>query len=300
MNLARVDLNLLVALDVLLDECHVTRAAERMGLSQPGMSNMLARLRELVDDPILVRTGDGMRPTPRALELVGPVREALRGIEGALSPSGFDPATADMMLRVSASDYVEFVLLPDLVERLSAEAPGIQLMIRPQEPVTPTEMLYRGEVDLAIGFQPGEVRNCHQQALFEESFGCIVRADHPRVVDGRIDLDTYVELPHILMTMRGDRTSFIDVILDRYGKKRHIGIYVPHFLVIPPLLTRGDYIVTLTRRVVDSFTGGQLQAVEPPFDMPRFTITQFWHERTHHDPAHRWLRGVVAEVAAGL
>lgn len=296
-NLQNVDLNLLVCLDALLEEGSVTRAARRVGLSQPAMSNALGRLRRTIGDPLLVRSSQGMVPTPRALELAGPVREALSTIEKALSETGvFEPATARRRFAVATNDYSEMVLLPRLAGKVSVEAPGVDLSVQVLGEL-PQRALESGDCDLAIGVFRDVPGGFYQQALFRDRFVCAVRKGHPMVGD-TLDVDTYVALQHVLISSGSRGPGVVDMALDRIGKERRVALRVPHFVVAPLVLSQTDYVLTLASRVARAFADAlQLRLFPPPVELPEFTIRQVWHQRFQHDPAHKWLREAIASIA---
>lgn len=299
-NLHAIDLNLLIAFDALLEEGSVTKAAQRVGLSQPAMSNALRRLRKAIGDELLVRTKAGMVPTPRALELAGPVRDALTTLSRALEDHGrFDPATAERRFTLAANDYAEMVLLPALAQMLAQRAPGVDLRVRILGDL-PGSALESGEIDLAVGaFQdmPGSFR---QQGLFRDRFVCVVRPDHPDI-QGSLSLDQYTRHPHVLIAPRARGQGVVDHVLAQRGLKRRVAVSVPHFSVAPMLVAQTDHVLTLASRVACAFGAALgLQLLEPPVQLPQFTIRQVWHQRFQQDPAHVWLRGCLAEIAQSI
>jgi DNA-binding transcriptional LysR family regulator len=297
MDIRGLNLNLLVVLDALLAERHVSRAARRLGLSQPAVSNALAQLRGLLGDPLFVRGHAGMVPTPRALALAAPLRAALAGLEEALGQPGFEPATAQLTFVIAASDFVEFVLIPRLLARLSREAPGVKLQLPswPHTRVPPG--LDSGEIDLTIGFFGSLPAGHHQGPLFPDGFACVVRKDHPRV-GKKLTLETYLSLQHVLVTTETAGPGVVDLALEKLGKSRTVGLRLSHFLMVPPIIAATDFVAALSDRVVEAFAAPlQLRVLAPPLPLPRGTVAQVWHQRTHHSAAHRWLRQVVTEVA---
>jgi DNA-binding transcriptional LysR family regulator len=270
-----------------------------VGLSQSAASHALGRLREMVGDPLLVRGARGaMTPTPRAVALEGPVRRALGELGSALrAQPAFDAARARRTFRLAASDYAEVVLLPALLERLLIEAPGIDLwVVSAGEGFA--EELADGTVDLALAPLRGDPRaGLYQRRLFDEKFMCVVRAGHP-LASQRMTLNRYLAYPHVLIAPRGRPGSWIDDHLESMGKRRRIAVGVPHFLVAPYLLGRSDLILTVAARMAEVFGRERgVAVVDPPLEMPGFTLAAWWHERTHHDAAHRYLREQLAAVA---
>ncbi len=299
-NISSVNLNLLVAFAALLDERSVTRAARRTGVSQPAMSNSLAQLRALFADPLFSRQAHGLEPTPRALELAEPVRQGLRLLASALAPATFDAKTAQRRFVLEASDYVEFVLLPPLLRRLTREAPGVRVEVRPWGRHEVPASLARAEADLMIGFYDDVPAHHRHQLLFAEEYVCIVRRDHPRV-RRELSLARYLELGHVLVSERSDTPGSVDRALAQKGKRRHVAARVSHFLMVPMLVARSDLVAALSRRVAEPLLKPLgLRALAPPLALPCGKIGQVWHEQLDADPAQRWFRALIAEVSAEL
>jgi DNA-binding transcriptional LysR family regulator len=297
--LASIDLNLLVALDALLGELSVTRAGQRIGLSQPAMSHALARLRDLLDDELLVRSPEGMRPTERAKELAPRVRSLLETIQRDLLTAGeFDPAADDRRFAVAASDYVGAVLLPELVGLLRERAPRVELRVRPLPPEVPVQALADGDLDLVVGtFRDVPAQVCHDE-LFREGFACVLPAGAGR---RSLTAEELAAMDHVLVSSPSEGAGPVDAALAERGLTRRIAVYVPHFLTAPAVVARSaDLVVTLPERIARAAAGRlPVAIVAPPFELPRFPVSMIWHTRTSRHPAHRWLRALVAE-AAGL
>lgn len=301
MNLRGVDLNLLVAFEALVTERHVSKAAERIALSQPAMSNALSRLRHLLDDPVLVRTTRGMEPTPRALELLGPVSQALRQIERSLSARArFDAATANRNFVLGATDYMECTVLPQLINRISAQAPGIGIHVHSRENSIPHRELENGDIDLALGHYRGIPKRLKSRLLFTEHLVCVVRKNHPRVTEP-FTLDQFTALPHLLVATPGQTLGAADAALSAIGRSRRIMLVVPHFLVAPLIIARSDLAATLTSRIAHKFARMlPLNVLAPPLKLPEFDISMIWHPRNERDPAHVWLREMLGESCKTL
>ncbi len=297
MDIKNVDLNLLVALDALLAERSVSRAAVRLHLSQPATSALLARLRELFGDPLLLRSARGMLPTSRALELLGPVKQVLDQIDAIVRPrAAFDPASAVHTFTLSASDYVEYALLPTLVDFLEREAPGVRLAVRPLDLQTVAQQMEIGEVDLCITGLQNAPAGMYQQPLYRERMVCVVRRKHPGV-GARLTLEKFCSLEHILVSVRGSGFSArIDDALSKLGRKRRVQLAVPHFLLVPEIVARSDMISTLPERLARGYAN-KLRILEPPLEIEGFTVGQIWHERNQREPAQIWLREVVLKLA---
>ena len=293
-----VDLNLLVALDALLETSSVSGAAARVGLSTPAMSHALARLRVLLGDPLLVRAGQRMVPTPRAEALREPVRELVAGVEAVLRPEpGFDPATTDRELRVRASDYVLSTLGPELDRRVAEAAPRLRLRFSPNVSEDP-EHVREGVIDLAIGVYRDLPPECRIQTLFEERLVCVVRQGHPNI-RGRLTLEQYAQVPHVQVAPRGRPGGYVDQVLAREGLHRRVARAVPFFLSAMQLCAQADYVLTVPERLARAWaeTFG-LRVLEPPIPFAPYAVVQLWHPRHEADEGHQWLRQQVM-LAAG-
>jgi DNA-binding transcriptional LysR family regulator len=301
LHLRSLDLNLILALDALLEERSVTRAAQRVGITQSAMSHVLARLRAVTGDALLVRTAGGMVSTARAEELGPPIRRALEGVAAALRPpQAFDPKTTDRRIRIGTGDYGEIVLLPRVLKRLAKEAPRVDLRVVFQGD-NAAGMLKSGDVDfllspvVAAEVGPG----MYARKLFDERFVCVVRRGHP-LASKRLTLARYVAASHALISPRGKEGSQTDDALTRLGLSRRVAVTVPHFLVAPHIVAQSDLVLTLAARVANMLAAPLgLVILEPPskLRLGGFTMSAVWHERAHTDPALRWIREVFAEVA---
>jgi DNA-binding transcriptional LysR family regulator len=304
MHMAGIDLNLLLVFDALVEEGSVTRAARRIGLSQPATSHALGRLRTLFSDPLLVRRGSKMFPTARALELADHVRAGLRCLERALvEPVAFDPRTSDRTFTVATTDYVAFVLLPALVERLRRDAPGVGLHMVPYPRRELVSTMAASNVDLAIGIGksvPSSSPSLQREDLFIESYVCLVREGHPKV-GKRLTRSIFTALDHLLVAPQGGASGVVDTALEALGERRRVTCLVPHFLVAPLVVARSDLIVTLAERVVRALALPLgLRVFPPPVSLPGFVVAQVWGRRTQEDAGHRWLRELVRDVALEL
>ncbi len=298
MNITATNLNLFVALDALITDHSVSRAARRVGITQSAMSNSLRHLRKLFNDPLFLRSSHGIVPTPRAYELAGPVREALRLLERALSPKVFDPAASSRTFVLITSDYVEFVLLPHLLGQISKHAPGVRIQTLPWALHHIPEELARGNADLMIGFYDKVPVHHRETPLFEERYACIVRKGHP-VVRNKLTLRTYTSLKHIMVSQSAGATSGIDRALAEIGHSRDVSLRVSHFLNVPSLVANTDLVAALSRRVAEPFARMlPLRIFEPPLRLRTSRVGMVWHDSLHDDPANRWLRGLIAEVSA--
>jgi DNA-binding transcriptional LysR family regulator len=296
MNVHDLDLNLLRVFDSVLHERGVTPAAARLGLTQPAVSNALARLRTVFGDALFVRTPRGMDPTPFARELAEPVRQALALLESALAHGpGFDPASSARAFRFYMSDLGQIEFLPPLVERVQRAAPAVRLEAVGLDTEDISDALAAGALDLAMGFLPGLGPPVQRQSLFRDPYLCLMRADHPTIGE-RLTKKLFLEASHALVTYRGGH-RVIEEALERAGIARRIALRVPHFTVVPMVLERTDLILTLPARVARVFERrGKLKALPPPMPIPPAEVAVHWHERFEADPGNRWLREQIVAL----
>ena len=286
-----------MVLDALISERNVTRAAAKVGLSQPAMSNALARLREATGDPLLVRTPQGMVPTARAEALAGPVSRALAELERAFAaPEAFDPATSHRCFNIGATDYMELTLLPGLMASLRELRSPIEIALNPLPEKNWPEALADGSLDITLavaGRAPDRLRG---RRLFDEEFACMVRQGHP-AAEGELTLQRFAALDHLLVSPRGGRQGIVDAELGRLGLTRRVALSVPHFLTAPAVIAESDMVATLPARIAHVFSRLMpVIAFPPPLPLPGFSVAMTWHERQHTDPAHRWLRHQLVKL----
>ena len=308
MNLRNVDLNLLIYLDVLLREKNVTRAAEQLGITQPAMSNGLKRLRVIFNDPLLIRSSEGMTPTERALSLHGPLRKVLAELQLVLEPDqSFIAKDSQRIYRIMASDYAEATLVPTLVKAMRLLAPDVVLDF-----LTPSDVSYKdmeqGRVDMAINRFNEIPQSFHQVTVWRDSFSCLLNKKNPAVKN--FSLKNYLDAQHIWVSKTGMAVGFgvnpeksgglgwIDNALARIGEKRKISIFTRHYQM-PALITESnDLIATLPTRVAElQAANTKLAVLEPPFDIPVFELKMAWSPLLQHNAAHKWLRGLIMSVA---
>lgn len=290
-----LDLNLLKALDALIDEGSVTRAAQRLSLTQPAVSGMLTRLRDYFDDPLFVRAQRGMVPTARAIELAAPVKQILTDISVLLKPAAFEPMNAEMTCAIMATDYALQAVIVPLMSELKKRAPGIRIAVLPVDNERLFSLLERGQVDLALVTPTTTPGDLHGRALYNEEYVCMLRADHPLTRSATLSLDSFCEQEHILVSSEGGFWGATDEALAKMGRTRRVGMSVNSFLVLPEILRRTDMIAVVPRRLTARQEGLALMA--PPLDVPGFTKSMAWHERNHRDPAHQWIRALCIEVS---
>jgi DNA-binding transcriptional LysR family regulator len=294
-SLRRLDLNLLVTLDALLAEHNVTRAAERLHLSQPTVSVQLARLREIFGDPLLLPGPRGMRPTARADELREPLRQALEALNQAVAPTRpFDPALADQTWRVAAADYGASTILLPALAALRAVAPGMRLAILGLNPPALARQAEQGDVDLAFHISAEAPAALRRRPLFVERYVLAGRKGHPRL-KRRPTLAQFCKLDHAVVSADGGGFQGVtDVALARLGMTRRVALSVPHFLFLASVLASTEMVAMVPSRLVRGNTA--LQVVEPPLEVAGFEMVMLWHERSHRDPAHQWLRDLIART----
>jgi len=295
-NLSDLDLNLLRVFDAVLRERSVTAAAARLALTQPAVSNALARLRALLDDPLFVRTPEGMEPTPFGRGLAEPVRQALALLEAALAHGpGFDPRSSTRAFRFYMSDLGQIEFLPPLVERARREAPGVQLEAVALDIEDIPDALATGALDIAVGFLPALHAPVRRKALFRDPYVCLMRKDHPRI-QAKLTRKLFVEASHALVSYRGGH-HVIEEALERAGLARRIVVRVPHFTVVPMMLQRTDLILTLPRRVALVYERlGPFKSLPLPVPIAPADVGVHWHERFDADAGNRWLRQQVLEL----
>lgn len=297
MDLRRHDLNLLVALEALLDEASVTRAAARLNLSQSAVSAALERLRHTFKDPILVRAGNRMEPTSLARRLQGPLKAALASVQATLQVARrFDPATAVLHARFGLSDYGGFLILPPLHRVLQREAPGITLDVLPKHKNDVLLRLPTGEIDLATAADVPQRPGLFSMPLVEERFVVAVRRGHP-LSRGRLRLAKLLEYPHVTVTAHGTTDANVGRAFKDQGHSRRVAVTVPMFASAIALAAETDLVAIVPERVARWLAPRfDLRLLEPPLDIPGYTLSLCWHLRTEHDPAHRFLREQVLAV----
>ncbi|MET0352007.1 MAG: LysR family transcriptional regulator [Rhizobacter sp.] len=288
------DLNLLKALDALLDERSVTRAAERLALTQPAVSGMLTRLRDTFGDALFVRSQRGIVPTLRALELAGPVKQLLQDAENLLRPSAFVPADARMTLTIASTDYAMQAVLVPFLAALRRQAPGIRVAVLPVDDARLPVQMERGEIDLSLIAPDDTPEALHARRLFDEHYVCVMRDDHP-AADEPLTLDRFCALDQALVSYTGGAFRGVtDDALAALGRERRVTLSVKSFLLLPEILRHSDLIAVVPSRLARQASG--LRIVAPPVAVPGFTKTLAWHERTHCNPGHRWLRELMFET----
>ena len=299
MLLRNIDLNLLVVLDALLTEKHVTRTGVRLHLSQPAISHSLNKLRLLLDDPLLIRQGNEVVLSALAQNLQAPLKAVLGQIETLLGQSiDFVPADSQRTFRVAMSDYGAAIVLPKLLVQLRKLAPDTSLVVIQDSRLGMLEQIEQGKIDLAVGVFAALAADISCDVLFEETFTCLLnRRSLPD--SGVLDLDSYLARPHLLVSMDGNTQGEVDNVLRARGLQRRVTVNVPHWGTAPGMIAGTDLILTVATRTLDNVPlGDTLVAMPPPLTVAPFNYVQVWHQRFNQDPAHRWLRELVKQVSA--
>ncbi|MGE0718253.1 MAG: LysR family transcriptional regulator [Alphaproteobacteria bacterium] len=293
----RYDLNLLPIFVALMEERSVTRAAERLGMTQPAMSNALRRLRETLKDPLFIRERYGIQPTPVALELAPAIADALAKLDDAvLGQQEFDPATAERLFTVAPNGYVEFVLVPALVARLQQQAPGIRLRLTPYGNDLAETGVVSGITALVLGRIVEPPDNLVVQHLMDEGLACVVRAGHPEIGE-RITRAQFERLKHINVVPPGRLRAGLFQALAQRQLKRDVALSVTNFFAVGEMVAVTDHIATLPRLICRRLADDpRLKVLPSPVDLGTFPVEMAWHVRYRHDRAHLWLRALVADV----
>jgi DNA-binding transcriptional LysR family regulator len=298
-----LDIYLLRCLHAFVEEAHVTKAAERMGSTQPAMSAVLRRLREIFNDPLLVRTEKGMVPTERARELAASLHTAIDIIDRAMATDeAFDPATAETAFELAASESVSFMLLPRLIASVRERAPGVQLRVRIPDLLRARQSLEEGEIDLLLSFTRTAPEGLRSSALWGQKLTVIAARSHP--VDGALSLEDFLRWPHAAHKLGRGGSSIeaaVDAALQRLQRQRTIGVWLPSAISVPAVVSRTDFLATVPEYVARDFAPLlQLKMLPPPVALDDVRIGMYWHDRMHQNPPHKWLRQVVREVAEEL
>ena len=297
----RYDLNLLPIFAALMEERSVTRAAQRVGMTQPALSNALARLRLMMQDQLFIRERYGLQPTPIALELAPVIADALARLDDAvLGQQDFDPGNAERVLTIAPNGYVEFVLVPAVVARLQEVAPGIKLRLTPYGNDLAETGVVSGTTALVLGRIVDPPDNLVVQHVMDEGLACIVRADHPEVGDV-ITREQFERLKHVNVVPPGRMRAGLFQALSQQQLRRDVAISVTNFFAVAEMVAVTDYCATLPSLICRRLAHDpRLKVLETPVDLGTFPVEMAWHVRYRHDPAHRWLRNLISEVATAL
>lgn len=297
----RYDLNLLPIFVALMEERSVTRAAERLGMTQPALSNALARLRAMLQDQLFIRGRYGVQPTPIALELAPVIADALTKLDDAvLGQQDFDPAKAERLFTIAPNSYVEYVLAPAIVARLARLAPGVTLRLTPYGADLAETGVISGATAMVLGRIVDPPDNLVVQHLMEESLACVVRADHPEIGD-KITREQFEALRHVNVVPPGRLRAGLFQALARQELRRDVAISVTNFFAVAEMVAVTDYCATLPRLICRRLADDRrLEVLPAPVDLGTFPVEMAWHIRYRHDPAHRWLRSLIADVARDI
>ena len=298
-NLRQLDLNLLVALDVLITEASVTKAAERLNMSQSAMSYSLKRLRTILNDDILIRTSREMEVTPYARQISDRLRQILVEIQSTLlEKETFDPATTKATFRIAASDYVEATIGVSLIQQLATQSPEIRIRINNLDKETVMDALDENSIDLAVNAKL-PLKNWHvKQNLYREEFVCVVRGDNSLT---ELSIADYIERSHILVSLRDDFQGKGDQILEQQKQSRQVIWSTPHFMAVPFLLNNSDCVALLPNRMAQQCARAMnLKLLPPPIPIEGFTVSMVWHQRNTNNPAYQWLRERIVDAAQAV
>ena len=298
MLLRNIDLNLLVVLDALLTEKHVTRTGIRLHLSQPAISHSLNKLRVLLEDPLLIRQGNEVVLSSLAQNLQAPLKAILGQIETLFGQSiDFVPADSQRTFRLAMSDYGAAIVLPKLLVQLRELAPGTSLVVTQDSRLGMLEQVEQGKIDLAVGVFPTLPADICSDVLFEETFTCLLNR-HSLPDNGVLDLDSYLARPHLLVSTDGNTEGEVDNVLRARGLQRRVAVNIPHWGAAPGMIADTDLILTVATRTLATLAlGDALLALPPPMTVAPFNYVQVWHQRFDEDPAHRWLRDLVRQAS---
>lgn len=290
-NLRNLDLNLLVIFDAVYRERHVTRAADRLNMSQPAVSNALQRLRHSLRDELFVKTQQGIEPSERAHGLATPIRAILKELGEVLAHQSFDPATTDGEITIAAVDYVDIALLPELVTVISQKAPGVRLRMIPTHGRS-YDLLDRGEADIALASYGTVPSRFRKETLKRETYVCVMRAEHP-AAQGPFDAHDYAAFDHVLQSPKGDLRGSTDAALEAQGLKRQVKVSLSSFAHAPDILAATDMVLTAPRSVAEALCTDQRLAMRPcpvAVDEAAQRLDMLWHNRLGARPLAEWMR----------
>ena len=294
MQLQQMDMNLFLVLDAIYNERNLTRAAEQLHITQPAVSNALARLRRTLDDPLFTRTPSGMTPTPLTESIMPRVQQALALLGTSLTEQRqFDPATASKTLRLSMNDMAETLMLPRLLERLQVQAPGITV----ESYYVPRDQLVKelaaNTLDFGLDIPLATATQLNQQRLINDRYLCMLRADHPLAEQASLTLEQYLQLEHIHVSSRRSGPGLVDIALNKLGRRRSIKLRVQHYRVAPLVVMRTDLALTVPASLANQYPA---RLFELPFQIPQMDWHLLWHRTQHDDPANKWLREQLIEL----
>lgn len=295
-NIRKIDVNLLCAFDALYDTHSVTMAADRLALTQPTVSGMLSRLRDLFGDRLFVRTQYGILPTPRAEQLSDPIKAVLADIEALVAPEHFDPATLKTTISLSANDYMQQSLVVPLISTLRKKAPGIKLAVLPAYIAGLAENLAKGKADVALTIPEFASDDLARKLLYTEHYVCVARKSHP-LDEKQISLEDFCRFDHVVVSPTGGSFAGpVDQALSNVGAKRNVSLSLPSFHVLLEAIRSNDLLAHVPKRLLVGRMAS-LKVFAPPVIVPDFDVIMCWHQRLEHDQMHRWLRSLIFETA---
>ena len=294
-NIKNLDLNLLRVFDTLMDEKNVSRAAEKLAVSQPAVSGMLTRLRHSLDDQLFIRSQHGIVPTIRANELAGPVKKLLRELDSVLEPTLFEPESAELTLSIAVTDYSLRAIVEPFLLALRKEAPNIKVAVRWINEHELLEQMERGIIDIALTTPESSPVDLRAKTLFDETYVCVLRDGHPLLKDVSLTIDQFCSIDHAIVSYVGGAfEGTTDQVLRKVQKQRRVVLSVPSFLSLVDILKTSDLCAVVPKRLIKNVQG--LTTVNLPFEVPGFTKIIAWHERTHESEAHRWIRELIFRI----
>jgi DNA-binding transcriptional LysR family regulator len=301
-DISQIDLNLLVAFEALFEERSVTGAAQRLYLGQPAMSAALGRLRMLFGDELLIRVGREMQPTSKAIAIAPGILAALQQVRQTLQANqDFDPANHQRDFTIGSADYTSFVMLPPLLAHCQAIAPQVNFRMMEFEKDRVGELLAQGTIDLALGVFPKPAPQTLCLPLFQEYFVGIARKHHPALRQTPLSLEAFVNLSHVLVTIRGDTTGVVDRMLADHNLQRRIALTTPHLLIVPSIVASSDLVATIASRAARYFsTIDAIELFDLLLTMPTWTVSMMWSKLADRDDANCWLRQTVQAVCAQI
>ncbi|MEJ5862788.1 LysR family transcriptional regulator [Pseudomonas farsensis] len=293
MNLSKVDLNLFIVFDAIYTEANLTRAGQIVGITQPAVSNALSRLRETFNDPLFVRTAQGMVPTPMAQNIIGPVRNALALLRTSVQESRiFNPQQANKTFRISMTDLTEAVILPPLFQRLRRLAPTLVIESFPCKRRETTKELAAGRLDFAVDAPLNTDPQVRHVRLMQDHYVCAMRPGHP-LAESKLTLDSYLGMTHIHISSRRNGLGYVDLALGKMGVQRRVALRSQHYLMASQVLQQTDMVMTVPERFARRH---QLRHQPLPVEVPALETHLYWHESTDQDPANRWMREQIIEL----
>ena len=301
MNIALVDLNLLIVFDAVMREKHVTKAAKRIGMTQPAVSNALNRLRYIAEDDLFIRSPNGVVPTARALELGPSIRQAINLVENAFDPKSFNPKNSFDEFNIAISNYTASILFPRLAEVLEKEAPNINVRSKQLGDVDLLKELESANIDFIIaGQQLQETENFISQKLYDEDFVCVIRKNHPLAKKKQITVKEFAGAKHLMVATTGKAFGFVDYLLEAKGLKRRVAMTVNQFLVAPSIIRKSDMILTVSRRVSEKFRLDGVKVYPLPLLTNPLRLKLIWHKRSDSNSGNKWMREKIINICKNI